>query len=184
MTDKPATMQRLKAAAAKAAARAAGAKEQVRSAKALLKQARKAFKAEKKAAKQARRKLDAAAAVRVQDGAAKAAVGPKPPVRGAVRTPARGLKRNAVRKAAPGAASPARPVPKTRAPKAGAPKPPDTMRSAAEVAKSVIERLHSPPPVLAPAAVIPSDSPGAREPSPPPLSPSRDAAANPDRDGA
>jgi hypothetical protein len=179
MTGKPATMQRLKAAAAKAAARAAGAKEQVRSAKALLKQARKAFKAEKKAAKQARRKVDAASAALVQDRAAKAAVDPKTPGRGAARSPTRSLSRNAVRKAARGAASPARPVPKTRTPKAQAPKPPDTMRSAAEVAKSVIERLHSPPPVLAPAAVIPSDSPGAREPSPP-----RDASGNPDRDGA
>jgi hypothetical protein len=32
---------------------------------------------------------------------------------------------------------------------------PDTMRSAAEVAKSVIERLQSPPPVLPPDPVIP-----------------------------
>jgi hypothetical protein len=184
MTSKPATMQRLKAAAAKAAARAAGAKEQVRSAKALLKQARKAFKAEKKAAKQARRKVDAAAAALVQDRAAKAAVSPKLPVRGAARNLGRNPDRNAGRKAAPGAASPVRPAPKTRMLKPKAPKPPDTMRSAAEVAKSVIERLHSPPPVLAPAAIIPPDLPLAREPSPPPESPPRDAPANPDRDGA
>jgi hypothetical protein len=42
------------------------------------------------------------------------------------------------------------------------------LRSAADVAKSVIERLHSPPPVLAPAAIIPSDLAVAREPESPP----------------
>jgi hypothetical protein len=33
------------------------------------------------------------------------------------------------------------------------------MRSAAEVAKSVIERLHAPPPILPAAPVVPTDPP-------------------------
>ena len=67
-------MKRLKAAAAKAAAGAAAAKDKVRSAKAQLKQARKLLKTEKKAAKQARKKLDAAAAMTPVRAAKPAAV--------------------------------------------------------------------------------------------------------------
>jgi len=136
-------MKRLKAEAAKAAARAAAAKDQVRSAKAQLKQARKLFKVEKKVAKQARRKMDAAA-VAVAPGrvskpvaVAKVAVA-KPRVRKPTTAPKP-------------ARSAARPAPKSRARRS-----PETMRSAAEVAKSVIERLHSPPPAL-PTPIISTD---------------------------
>lgn len=135
MAGKTAAMQQLKAAAARAAARAASAKEQVRSAKALLKQARKAFKSEKKAAKQARRKVDAAATSAAQDRAFKATAT-------AANSPMRGATRKSVRT----------PAPKTRALKPQTQKPRDTVRSAADVAKSVIERLHGPPPTLPPEA--------------------------------
>lgn len=142
MAGKTAAMQQLKAAAARAAARAASAKEQVRSAKALLKQARKAFKSEKKAAKQARRKVDAAATSAAQDRAFKATAT-------AANSPMRGATRKSVRTPAP---RPALPAPKTRALKPQTQKPRDTVRSAADVAKSVIERLHGPPPTLPPEA--------------------------------
>jgi hypothetical protein len=141
-----ATMKRLKADAAKAAARASAAKGEVRSAKAQLKQARKLFKVEKKAAKQARKKVDAARAVaqvRTPKGASPA-------------KPAGDRKSPAIRK--PTAAPSVKPVSPKSGPKKAKPraasKPraaksqPDTLRSAAEVAKSVIERLHSAPPVL------------------------------------
>ncbi len=158
-------MRQLKAAAAKAAARAASAKEHVRSAKALLKQARKVFKLEKKAAKQARRNVDAAAmatTVAARERPSKPiATTANGPVRSAIQKPAR------------------KSAPKTRKPEPKAPKPPDTLRSAADVAKSVIERLHAAPPVLAPAAVIPSGSMRAREPKPLPESPN-----NPSLDSA
>src|ERR1700690_4058045 len=62
MATSSTTVKRLKAAAAKAAAKATAAKEQVQLAKAQLKQARKLLKIEKKASKQARRKVEAAAA--------------------------------------------------------------------------------------------------------------------------
>jgi hypothetical protein len=143
MATSSTTLKRLKVAAAKAAARAAAAKEQVQSAKAQLKQARKLLKIEKKASKQARRKMDAAAAT--------AAPGrpPKPAAvaRAAVAKPSKSV-------AAPKPARTAsRSVPKRRVRKS-----PQTLRSAAEVAKSVIERLHSPPPVLPPEPNIPADA--------------------------
>lgn len=152
MATSPATMKRLKAAASKAAARAAAAKEQVRSAKAQLKLARKLFKIEKKAAKQARRKVDAATPVLAPSRISKPAA-----VTGiAVAKPG-------VRKPVP----PAKPARAVRpAPKPRVRKTPGTLRSAAEVAKSVIERLHSPPPTLPPTLVIPTDPAEAATQSP------------------
>ncbi|MEO7206333.1 MAG: hypothetical protein ABI356_05565 [Steroidobacteraceae bacterium] len=158
MTTLSPFIKRLKLAATKAAARAAAAKTEVRVAKAQLKQARKLFKTEKKAAKQARRKVDAAAvsaarraptpaatlklkpAVR-KAGAKPVLTGRKPP-QAALKTTAKNL----LKKIKPRRAA------KTRTEVPG-------MRSAAEVAKSVIERLHAPPPVLPPAPVIPTDPP-------------------------
>jgi hypothetical protein len=138
MATNPSTMKLLKAATAKAAARAAAAKQQVRSAKAKLKQARKLFKVEKKAAKQARRQMDAAAAAVAPRREPKPVVDAKVAVTKGVVAKARVRKPATVPK----------PARARRAPKPSARKSPETMRSAAEVAKSVIERLHSPPPVL------------------------------------
>jgi hypothetical protein len=151
-TDR-ATMNRLKAAAANAAARAAAAKEQVRSAKARLKQARKLFKIEKKAAKQARKKLDAAAAAPASGDVKPVAVAKTAVTKTVVAKPA--VAKPSVRKPA-SAAKRARPVSRP-SPKPRARKSPETMRSAAEVAKSVIERLHSPPPMLPPTPIISTD---------------------------
>jgi hypothetical protein len=136
MTAKSPVLNRLKSAAAKAAARAAAAKEQVREAKAQLKVARKLFKAEKKAAKQARRKVDAA----VQKA--------RPVKRARVAKAAAIVKPS--RKAASGKLSGRGAKPALQAP--------DSMRSAAEVAKSVIERLHAPPPALPPEPIIPANN--------------------------
>jgi hypothetical protein len=161
MTADAKTMKRLKAAAAKATEFAAAAKEGVREAKARLKHARKLFKAAKKAAKQARRKVDAASAVAVGAKPAlkaksvlNARPAPKPLLKAAVKPPIR-LK-PAVR-AATAASKPKRRV--KRASKPDSVPPPETMRSAAEVAKSVIERLHSPPPLLPPTPAIPTPEP-------------------------
>jgi hypothetical protein len=176
MTNKSPIIKRLKTAATKAAARASAAKNEVRAAKARLKQARKLFKAEKKAAKQARRKVNAAAAKRARK--------PRPAanlkLKRAIRKSAADLA--AKTKSAPRAksASKAKVAAKTNvaAKKAGAPqavkprvpkKKPETMRSAADVAKSVIERLHAPPPALPPEpkiAAVP-DSPEAAASSKP-----------------
>jgi hypothetical protein len=147
MTTKSPIIKRLKASAAKASARAAAAKDEVRAAKTRLKQARKAFKAERKAAKQARRKVDAAAARTARKPRPAATLKLKPAVR--KRTPA---KVAAKTKSAP---QPKKAVP-LKGSKARAAKPTtETMRSAAEVAKSVIERLHAPPPALPPEPHIP-----------------------------
>ncbi len=156
MTTQSPVMKRLKVAAAKAAARAAAAKIQLRAAKAQLKQARKLFKLEKRAAKLARRKVDtaaAAAAARVPRPAEalklKRAIRNPPTVK-SVRTV--GERQTKVEKAAPK-------KPKARiATKPRAPSAPETMRSAAEVAKSVIDRLHAPPPILPPSPIIPTDA--------------------------
>jgi hypothetical protein len=153
MATNRATMKSLKAAAAKAAARAAAAKEQVRSAKARLKQTRKLFKIEKKAAKQARKKVDAAAAAPAPGDVKPAAVAKTAVTKTVVAKPA--VAKRSVRKRAP-AAKPARPVSRAT-PKPRARKSPETMRSAAEVAKSVIERLHSPPPTLPPTPMVSTD---------------------------
>jgi hypothetical protein len=110
----------------------AQAKQAVRLAKAQLKKARKHHKAAKKAAKSAAKMARKA---RIKPPAAERVVAAKPEGK---------LARKAVK---------ARKPKKVRRPPQAAPQ--DTMRSAAEVAKSVIERLQSPPPVLPPDPVIP-----------------------------
>jgi hypothetical protein len=178
MTAASPFIKRLRAAAIKAAGRAAAAKTQVRAAKAQLKQARKLFKIEKRAAKQARREVDAASIVTRAPRPA-ATLQLKPAVRKvAAAKPLTAARRNsklAAKTAAPKTAAPKTTAPKSaavksapkktkppRAAKARAVTAPEAMRSAAEVAKSVIERLHAPPPVLPPTPVIP--------PGPPPSS--------------
>jgi hypothetical protein len=144
MTAPSLFIKRLKAAALQAAGRAAAAKTQVRTAKAQLKQARKLFKIEKRAAKQARREADAAAKIaRAPRPAATLELEP------AVRKASRAKPPKTAAKTSPKKIRP------PRAAKAPAAEAPDTMRSAAEVAKSVIERLHAPPPILPPAPAIP-----------------------------
>lgn len=141
MAMKKAMLPFLKSDAEKGAARADAAKQQVRAAKAALKRARKLFKAAKKSAKQARKKLEAAAATR----------------RPSRRRPAR-LGKPAVRAPAVKAAKKA-PVSRKRrrTPKVRVAAAADHLRSASDVAKSVIERLRSAPPTLPPAPVIPAD---------------------------
>jgi hypothetical protein len=163
MTTLSPFIKRLKLTATKAAARAAAAKTQVRAAKAQLKQARKLFKTEKKAAKQAWRKVDAAAVSATRRAPRPAAaLKLKPAVRKPAPKPVLAARKRTkstpktTSKTAP--KSPLKRIKPRRAAKARAEKP-DTMRSAAEVAKSVIERLHSPPPILPPAPVIPTDPP-------------------------
>ena len=156
MTTPSPFIKRLKVAATKAAARAADAKTQVRAAKAQLKQARKLFKVEKKAAKHAWRKVDAAAVSATRRTPRPAAtLKLKPAVRKPVAKPVLAARKRP--KTAP-KATPTRPPKKIksrRAAKARVPAVPG-MRSAAEVAKSVIERLHSPPPILPPEPVLPA----------------------------
>jgi hypothetical protein len=144
MNAKSTIVKRLKEAATKASARVAAAKDDLKAVKSRLKQARKAFKAEKKAAKQLRRKLkEAVAATLVR----RRRPSPSP------KTKAPLAKAQAKRKSA----ARRRPKPRTKARTKPAP---DTMRSAAEVAKSVIERLHAPPPLLPPAPLIAPSVPG------------------------
>ena len=142
------TMKRLKAAADEAAEFATAAKEDVRTAKAKLKHARKLFKAAKKVAKQARRKVGAAAAAATAapDGASLKSAKPRA-VPKATAQPKIKLKPS--HRAEDAVSKPQSRV-QRRAPNPSAPTPPEPMRSAAEVAKSVIERLHSPPPLLPP----------------------------------
>jgi hypothetical protein len=149
---KIATPLQLRAVAKKAAADARTAKLKVRAAKAALKTARKHFKAAKKAAKQARKKLEILRSA--------------PP---RSKTPPAGSTKSVrVAKSPPPKAAPirkARPVRKSRAaPKSKRPGI-EPMRTAAEVAKSVIERLHSAPPVLPPAALMPTESADTPKPS-------------------
>jgi hypothetical protein len=159
MTNPSPFIKRLKTAAIKAAGRAAAAKTQVRAAKAQLKQARKLFKVEKRAAKQARRKVDAASAITRAPRPA-ATLKLKPAVRKSSATePLRAARRSPKAASKTAAKSLSNKIKPQRAAKARAQKTPDTMRSAAEVAKSVIERLHAPPPILPPAPIIPADSP-------------------------
>jgi hypothetical protein len=160
MTTPSPFIKRLKLAATKAAARAATAKTQVRAAKAQLKQARKLFKVEKKAAKHAWRKVDAAAVSATRRTPRPAAnLKLKPAVRKPGAKPVLAARKRP--KSAPKAApkiTPKRPPKKNkprRAAKARVPAVPG-MRSAAEVAKSVIERLHAPPPILPPEPVLPT----------------------------
>jgi hypothetical protein len=175
MTTSSPFIKRLKVAATKAAARAVAAKTQVRAAKVQLKQARKLFKTEKKAAKQAQRKVEAAAT-----SAAKRAPRPaatlklKPAVRKSSATqPVRATQSVRATRKIPQAAPKNKPkkLPKKaakkaaeKAPKMIKPRRPAKartqatgMRSAAEVAKSVIERLHAPPPILPHAPVLQTD---------------------------
>jgi hypothetical protein len=138
----------LKSDAEKGAARADAAKQQVRAAKAALKRARKLFKAAKKSAKQARKKLEAASTTRRPSKPSRrrpARLG-KP----AVKAPALKPAVKAAKKAS--VSRKRRRVPKVRVPAAA-----DHLRSASDVAKSVIERLRSAPPTLPPAPVIPAD---------------------------
>jgi hypothetical protein len=171
MNSKLLIVKRLREAAVNAAARVSAVKGDLKAAKSRLKQARRLFKAEKKAAKQLRRKLkEAVAATFVRRAKPAAAAKAKAPVvKGQTRpkVPAT-RKKPAVPKKSPALKKPAarkravtRTAPVKKSRPSRTPKPmaePDTMRSAAEVAKSVIERLHAPPPLLPPTPVIPSDS--------------------------
>ncbi len=156
MAMKKAMLPFLKSDAEKGAARADAAKQQVRAAKAALKRARKLFKAAKKSAKQARKKLEAAAT---------ATRPPRKPSRQPVRSGKPAAKAPAVKapkkapKKAPHKAPKKAPVSRKprRARKVRAPAATDHLRSASDVAKSVIERLRSAPPTLPPAPVIPAD---------------------------
>jgi hypothetical protein len=153
MVMKKAMLPFLKSDAEKGAARADAAKQQVRAAKASLKRARKLFKAAKKSAKQARKKLEAAAAARPPRKPSRRKQVPpgKPAVKApAVKAPAVKASKKAPRKAAVSRKP-------RRARKGRAPPATDHLRSASDVAKSVIERLRSAPPTLPPAPVIPAD---------------------------
>ncbi len=150
MAMKKAMLPFLKSDAEKGAARADAAKQQVRAAKAALKRARKLFKAAKKSAKQARKKLEVATAATTRQPRKPS---PRQPVRlakPAVKAPAAKAPKK-LRKKAPVSRKPRR-ARKVRAPAAA-----DHLRSASDVAKSVIERLRSAPPTLPPAPVIPAD---------------------------
>lgn len=146
------TMLRLlKSEAEKAAARADAAKVQTRAAKAALKQARKLFKAEKKAAKQARKKLQTALAKMTRSPRARA---PKPTrtAKPAGKTPA--AKTPGAKPAAVKARTRVSRKPRRAAKLRGASST-EHLRSAADVAKTVIERLQSPPPALPPTPLNP-----------------------------
>lgn len=149
MTSKMLIVKRLREASVQAAARVSAAKGDLKAVKSQLKQARKVLKAEKKAAKQLRRKLKEAVAAtfvrRPKPAASAKAKAPVAKVQTSLQSTAAPKKPPARKKRK----SAARPVARSREKAA-----PDTLRSAAEVAKSVIERLHAPPPLLAPAAVI------------------------------
>lgn len=154
-------VKRLREATVKAAARVSAAKDDLKAVKSRLKLARKLFKAEKKAAKQLRRRLkEAVAATFVRRPKPAASAKSKAPVAKAKATTA---KKPAARKKRK---SVARPAAKSRARAA-----PDTLRSAAEVAKSVIERLHASPHLPAPVIepkVVASDELNAVRPVPDP----------------
>jgi len=153
MAMKKAMLPFLKSDAEKGAARADAAKQQVRAAKAALKRARKLFKAAKKAAKQGRKKLEAAAAATTRR--------PGKPSRQPVRASKPAVKAPAVKvpNKAPRKAPKKTPVSRKprRARRVRDPAAADHLRSASDVAKSVIERLRSAPPTLPPAPVIPAD---------------------------
>jgi DnaK suppressor protein len=152
MAMKKAMLPFLKADAEKGAARSDAAKQQVRAAKTALKRARKLFKAAKKSAKEARKKLEGALAAMT-----------RPPKKPGRRRPARQAKpavKAPVVKAGKKAAVSRKPR-RAKRPRASAPR--DHMRSASDVAKSVIQRLQSPPPTLAPAPLMPSDPPSAND---------------------
>jgi hypothetical protein len=160
MKAKLATVKQLKEAAVKAAARVSTAKDDLKAVKSRLKDARKLFKAEKKSARQLRRKLKEAVAARLlrqlkPKVTAKAKTAPaKPKAKLVVQAPTRRKKATPTRggivsKAAAKKQKPGR----TSKPRSNS--QPTSMRSAAEVAKSVIDRLHAPPPLLPPTPIIP-----------------------------
>lgn len=156
MAMKKAMLPFLKSDAEKGAARAEAAKQQVRAAKAALKRARKLFKAAKKSAKQARKKLEAAAAATTRRPRKSSRRQPVRAGKAAVKAPAVKARNKALGKA-PGKAPKKAPVSR-RARKVRAPAAADHLRSASDVAKSVIERLRGAPPTLPPTPVIPADS--------------------------
>ena len=136
----------LESDAEKAAARVDAAKQQVRAAKVALKRARKLFKTEKKAAKQAKKKAKAALAAARPPKARP----PKP-----VRTAKSTVKAPAAKRRIPKTVPVVRKSRRMRKPRADA--SPEYLRSAADVAKSVIDRLQSPPPGLPPEPSIPAE---------------------------
>jgi hypothetical protein len=146
----------LESDAEKAAARADAAKQQVRAAKAALKLARKLFKTEKKAAKQARKKAKAAlAAARPQKARPQKARPPKARPAKPARTGKSMVKAPAAKRRIPKTVPVVRKSRRMRKPRADA--SPEYLRSAADVAKSVIDRLQSPLPALPPAPSIPAE---------------------------
>jgi hypothetical protein len=154
MVMKKAMLPFLKSDAEKGAARAEAAKQQVRAAKAALKRARKLFKAAKKSAKQARKKLEATVAATTRPPGKPSRRQPVRLGQPAAKAPAAKAPKKAPKKARKKAAVSRKP---RRASKVRAPAAADHMRSASDVAKSVIERLRSAPPTLPPAPVIPPD---------------------------
>ena len=136
----------LESDAEKAAARVDAAKQQVRAAKVALKRARKLFKTEKKAAKQAKKKAKAALAAARPPKARP----PKP-----ARTAKSTVKAPAAKRRIPKTVPVVRKSRRMRKPRADA--SPEYLRSAADVAKSVIDRLQSPPPALPPEPSIPAE---------------------------
>jgi hypothetical protein len=155
MATSKALIHRLKSDAAKAELQAAAAKRRVRAAKAALKQSRKLYKAEKKAAKQARKKFAAARTMALTRKPEPDLIKPSRIAKGAPSAKAPRMKSAAAK--APAVKSNAKKRARVsrkprRAPKLLAPAAPDPMRSAADVAKSVIQRLQSPAPAPKPAA--------------------------------
>ncbi len=140
-----AAAQKLAAQADKAKAAAVLAKQQVREAKATLKRARKAAKAAKKTAKDAARKAAEALSLLARS----VPIAPK-------KAPAAPDRPPVARKKAAAARLPMKPVDAARVVKAPKKKSKGLpARSAAEVARSVIERLQAPPPTLPPEPNVP-----------------------------
>jgi hypothetical protein len=146
MAMKQTMVRWLESDAEKAAARVDAAKQQVRAAKVALKRARKLFKTEKKAAKQAKKKAKAALAAARPPKARP----PKP-----ARTAKSTVKAPAAKRRIPKTVPVVRKSRRMRKPRADA--SPEYLRSAADVAKSVIDRLQSPPPGLPPEPSIPAE---------------------------
>ena len=146
----------------KAQAAAAAAKLEVKRIKGLLKQARRVSKGAKQLVKDARRKAKAETAA---DAKAKSSL--RGTSKGTPKGSPTGTRKDPLAKSTPVSSAPATStaaragtvpkVPAITVRKARAPrlKSTQTLRSAAEVAKSVIERLQSPPPVLPPEPNLP-----------------------------
>ena len=148
MTMKKAMARLLESDAEKAEARVVAAKQQVRSAKATLKRARKLFKAEKKAAKQARKKAAAAIAATRR---------PRPAPAGKASARKRPAVRRRAVKQVRAARNPRRAPKARRTAKPRASSPGEYMRSAADVAKLVVNRLQSSALALSPEPAIAAD---------------------------